>query len=143
MLNSVNMYYIWYGAWDFSNDNTNTILNSFGSYIGHRHARSRAHLGQQGIGAGQAEERPRGTLGAGGFAEGEIVALRMQIQTLKEQLTQTGEEVRAVEGRRDAKFENFHRRVAELVSSWWCNAPLRRRSQGKILLHCHNDSSET
>lgn len=34
MLNSVNMYYIWYGAWDFSNDNTNTILNSFGSYIG-------------------------------------------------------------------------------------------------------------
>jgi DNA repair exonuclease SbcCD ATPase subunit len=62
----------------------------------------------------------------------EIVALRMQIQTLKEQLTQTGEEVRVVEGRRDAerielkaatqklteergKFENFHRRVAELV----------------------------
>jgi chromosome segregation ATPase len=62
----------------------------------------------------------------------EIVALRMQTQTLKEQLTQTGEEVRAVEGRRDtehielkaatqklmeerSKFENFHRRVAELV----------------------------
>ncbi len=34
MLGTVNMYYIWYGAWDFSKDNTNTILNSFGSYIG-------------------------------------------------------------------------------------------------------------
>jgi hypothetical protein len=38
MLNTVNMYYIWYGAWDFTNnaDNiaTRTLLNTFGSYIG-------------------------------------------------------------------------------------------------------------
>ena len=34
MLNKVNMYYIWYGAWNFGNDNTNTILNTFGSYVG-------------------------------------------------------------------------------------------------------------
>jgi Phosphate-induced protein 1 conserved region len=34
MLGTVNMYYIYYGAWDFNTDNTNTILNSFGSYIG-------------------------------------------------------------------------------------------------------------
>lgn len=34
MLGTVNMYYIYYGAWDFTTDNTNTILNSFGSYIG-------------------------------------------------------------------------------------------------------------
>lgn len=34
MLNTVNLYYIWYGAWDFTTDNTNKILNTFGSYIG-------------------------------------------------------------------------------------------------------------
>lgn len=34
MLGTVNMYYIYYGAWDFSKDNTNSILESFGSYIG-------------------------------------------------------------------------------------------------------------
>jgi hypothetical protein len=34
MLHTVNMYYIWYGAWDFNVDNTNTILNSFGNSIG-------------------------------------------------------------------------------------------------------------
>jgi hypothetical protein len=34
MLNTVNLYYIWYGAWNFTDDNTNTILNSFGSYLG-------------------------------------------------------------------------------------------------------------
>jgi len=34
ILNTVNMYYIWYGAWNFTNDNTNTILNTFGNYIG-------------------------------------------------------------------------------------------------------------
>ena len=33
MLNTVNLYYIWYGAWNFSNDNTNTLLNTFGSHI--------------------------------------------------------------------------------------------------------------
>ena len=30
---TVNMYYIYYGAWDFT-DHTDTILNSFGSFIG-------------------------------------------------------------------------------------------------------------
>ena len=62
----------------------------------------------------------------------EIVGLRMQVQTLNERLSQTGEEVRAVEDRHyveridlnaatqklmeeRGKFENFHRRVAELV----------------------------
>ncbi len=30
----VNIYYIWYGAWNFPNDNTNTILTSFGSGVG-------------------------------------------------------------------------------------------------------------
>ena len=34
MLNAVKLYYIWYGAWDFSNDNTNMILNTFGGFIG-------------------------------------------------------------------------------------------------------------
>lgn len=34
MLGTVNLYYIWYGAWDFTTDNTNTILNDFGRYIG-------------------------------------------------------------------------------------------------------------
>ena len=37
MLNKVNMYYIWYGAWDFNSndrnyDTTKMILNAFGSY---------------------------------------------------------------------------------------------------------------
>jgi len=30
---TVNMYYIWYGAWDFSTDNANTLLQTFGKYI--------------------------------------------------------------------------------------------------------------
>lgn len=34
MLNKVNLYYIWYGAWNFTTDNTNTLLSTFGSYIG-------------------------------------------------------------------------------------------------------------
>jgi len=38
MLGTVNMYYIWYGAWDFTNNADNiatyTLLNAFGSYIG-------------------------------------------------------------------------------------------------------------
>ena len=34
MLNIVKLYYIWYGAWDFTSDNTDTILNTFGGFIG-------------------------------------------------------------------------------------------------------------
>jgi hypothetical protein len=34
ILNTANVYYIWYGSWNFSSDNTNTILNSFGNSIG-------------------------------------------------------------------------------------------------------------
>ena len=34
MLNKVNLYYIWYGAWNFTNDTTKTLLTTFGSYIG-------------------------------------------------------------------------------------------------------------
>jgi Phosphate-induced protein 1 conserved region len=34
MLNQVNIYYIWYGAWNFATDNTNTLLSTFGSRIG-------------------------------------------------------------------------------------------------------------
>jgi chromosome segregation ATPase len=62
----------------------------------------------------------------------EIVVLGMQLKTLKSRLTQAGEEIKAAEDRRDAdrielgaaaqqlmeeraKFEKFHRRVAELV----------------------------
>ncbi len=62
----------------------------------------------------------------------EILGLRMKVQTLNDRLTQTGDEVRAVKDCHYAeridlnavtqklmeergKFENFHRRVAELV----------------------------
>lgn len=62
----------------------------------------------------------------------EIVALTMQVQTLKQQLAQTGAETKAAKHRRDTdrvivkaathklmkerlKFDDFHRRVAELV----------------------------
>jgi hypothetical protein len=31
---TVNVYYIWYGAWNFSSDNTNIILNDFANAIG-------------------------------------------------------------------------------------------------------------
>ena len=34
ILGTVNVYYIWYGAWNFSTDNTDAILSSFGSSIG-------------------------------------------------------------------------------------------------------------
>jgi hypothetical protein len=34
MLGTVNVYYIWYGLWDFTQDNTNTLLNAFGTGIG-------------------------------------------------------------------------------------------------------------
>ena len=34
ILNTVNVYYIWYGSWNFSTDNTDTILDSFGRSIG-------------------------------------------------------------------------------------------------------------
>ncbi len=62
----------------------------------------------------------------------EITALKTQVEALKERLDGAGDELKAVEDRRDAerielkaatqklmeergKFENFHRRVAELV----------------------------
>jgi len=34
MLGTVNLYYIWYGNWNFPTDTTQSILNTFGSYIG-------------------------------------------------------------------------------------------------------------
>jgi hypothetical protein len=34
MHGTVNLYYIWYGAWDFQNDTTKTILENFGRYLG-------------------------------------------------------------------------------------------------------------
>jgi len=34
MLNTVKMYYIWYGPWIFPTDTTQTLLNDFGGHIG-------------------------------------------------------------------------------------------------------------
>src|SRR5215471_20728331 len=33
MLGTVNLYYIWYGAWNFPTDSTKQILDDFGSFI--------------------------------------------------------------------------------------------------------------
>jgi hypothetical protein len=34
MHGTVNLYYIWYGAWNFPTDTTQTILNNFAQYVG-------------------------------------------------------------------------------------------------------------
>lgn len=50
MLGAVNLYYIWYGNWDFkpntADTQTRTILNSFGGAIGNNNANATGVIGQ-------------------------------------------------------------------------------------------------
>ncbi len=84
----------------------------------------------------------------------EIIALKNQVEALKERLDGAGNELKAVEDRRDAerielkaatqklmeergKFENFHRRVAELV-----RRVVARTTEDKLLARHAQDDLE-
>ena len=75
----------------------------------------------------------------------EIVALKTQVDALKDRLDEAGNELKAVEDRRDAervelkaatqelaeergKVENLGRRVSELEQRWWRRPPKRKSS---------------
>ncbi len=84
----------------------------------------------------------------------EIIALKNQVEALKERMDGAGNELKAVEDRRDAerielkaatqklmeergKFENFHRRVAELV-----RRVVARTTEDKLLARHAQDDLE-